>query len=300
MKRTRANLILLTVIAGAALGQPQAPEDRAIAYLAKEVREWPEKNKCFSCHNNGDGARALLIAMRHGKAVPSDALRDTLDWLARPSDWDIAAKNPAISDKVLATIQFAAALTEVPLAQRAALVKSAELLVSHQKPDGSWKIDEGSVGSPATYGTALATYAAIRALQAPQNGEFSEPVERGRAWLKNQKPLSVPDTAAAMLAGVARHSDLLVGWQNGDGGWGPWAKTPSEPFDTAVALLALQRYGTARTAVAKGRAYLINTQHPPGGWPETTRPSGGQSYAQHISTTAWATIALLETYPERN
>ena len=193
MKRTRANPILLTVIAGAALGQPLRRRRTGRSRISpKEVRKWPEKNKCFSCHNNGDGARALLIAMRHGKPVPSDALRDTLDWLARPSDWDIAAKNPAISDKVLATIQFAAALTEVPLAQRAALVKSAELLASHQKPDGSWKIDEGSVGSPATYGTALATYAAIRALQAPQNGEFSEPVERGRAWLKSQKPRQRP------------------------------------------------------------------------------------------------------------
>ena len=103
-----------------------------------------------------------------------------------------------------------------------------------------------------------------------------------------------------MLAGVARHSDLLVGWQNSDGGWGPWAKTPCEAFDTAVALIAWQPYGTARAAVAKGRAYLISTQQTPGGWPETTRPSGGQSYAQHISTTAWATIALLETYPKRN
>ncbi|MEX0713581.1 MAG: hypothetical protein WD278_14585 [Pirellulales bacterium] len=32
-----------------------------------------------------------------------------------------------------------------------------------------------------------------------------------------------------------------------------------------------------------------------GSWPETTRPAGGQSYAQRISTTAWATIALLAT-----
>jgi len=36
-------------------------------------------------------------------------------------------------------------------------------------------------------------------------------------------------------------------------------------------------------------------QQPAGGWPETTRPSGGVSYAEHISTTAWALYALLET-----
>ena len=94
MKRTRANLILLTVIAGAALGRAAGARRTGRSRTSPKRSGWPEKNKCFSCHNNGDGAQALLIAMRHGKVVPSDALRDTLDWLARPSDWDIAAKNP--------------------------------------------------------------------------------------------------------------------------------------------------------------------------------------------------------------
>jgi hypothetical protein len=47
--------------------------------------------------------------------------------------------------------------------------------------------------------------------------------------------------------------------------------------------------------IARGRAFLIATQRDDGGWPETTRPSGGTSYAQRISTTGWATLALLAT-----
>lgn len=68
---------------------------------------------------------------------------------------------------------------------------------------------------------------------------------------------------------------------------------PAQVFDTAVAVIALQRQG-ADDAVAKGRAWLLKQQRTEGGWPETTRPPGAQSYAQHISTTAWATIALLD------
>jgi hypothetical protein len=45
-----------------------------------------------------------------------------------------------------------------------------------------------------------------------------------------------------------------------------------------------------------GRRFLIATQQPDGGWIETTRPPGGVSYAQRISTTSWATLALLVTH----
>jgi hypothetical protein len=32
-----------------------------------------------------------------------------------------------------------------------------------------------------------------------------------------------------------------------------------------------------------------------GSWPETTRPSNQESYAQRISTTGWALLALMES-----
>ena len=83
--------------------------------------------------------------------------------------------------------------------------------------------------------------------------------------------------------------------QNSDGGWGPWKHSPSEAFDTAIAMIALQSLSLAPERVKRGRDFLLRSQLTNGGWPETTRPAGGQSYAQHISTTAWATIALLRT-----
>jgi squalene cyclase len=281
-----------------ALAAAPSPEDRAILYLAEEVRQWPIDNHCFSCHNNGDGARALLIAVKLGKQVPSEALQQTTEWLARPAGWQRAADNPGVSDKVLATIQFAAALSEMP--EGVALIKAAALLLPYQKPDGSWPSDQGSIGSPATYGTSLATYLAGRTLELADKVRFAEPIARSRSWLATRKPGSVPDIAASMLAGAADHTSLLLVAQNGDGGWGPWAQSPSEAFDTSLALLAMKKDSKTASAIARGRAYLIKSQQASGGWPETTRPPGGQSYAQHISTTAWATIALLRTNPERN
>jgi hypothetical protein len=94
--------------------------------------------------------------------------------------------------------------------------------------------------------------------------------------------------------------------QSIDGGWGPYAQSPPEPFDTAVVVLALVRFGQtsyAREApgldarIERGRAFLVASQNPDGSWTETTRPAGAVSYAQRLSTTGWATLALLATRP---
>jgi len=47
--------------------------------------------------------------------------------------------------------------------------------------------------------------------------------------------------------------------------------------------------------IRRGRLYLAQAQLLDGSWPETTRPSGEESYAQRISTSSWATLALLNT-----
>ena len=74
--------------------------------------------------------------------------------------------------------------------------------------------------------------------------------------------------------------------------------SPPEPFDTALALLGLARSGDSdqvRRMIARGRGFLIARQREDGSWVETTRPPGAESYAQRMSTTSWATLALLAT-----
>jgi len=291
--RARRCCKILPLLVTTAFGS--TPEERAIAYLTREVPRWSAENHCYSCHNNGDGARALYSARRQGYAVAAEALRDTTAWLLRPGDWDSNGGNPLASDKKLARIQFAAALAEAD-ADRDTLIKAADSLLVYQEKDGSWQVDATAVaGSPVTYGPVLATYMARRTLARADAARFRDAISRADGWLRNVKPDSVPDAAALLMAFDKRESfDLIRRAQAADGGWGPRPHTPSEVFDTALVLLALPRGETAE----RGRAYLIRSQLPSGGWPETTRPSGGQSYAQHISTTAWATMALLATQVE--
>jgi len=307
MRAAFAVLVASQVVAG------QSPEQRAVDYLSGETPRWSRENKCFSCHNNGDAARALYVALRRGYKVPKEALADTTAWLIKPADWDSNNRgDPAASDKKLARIQFAAALVEAAngevAIEREALTLAAESLLPFQDEDGSWQADTAVLGSPTTYGAALATYLARRTLETAYTDRFSEAMSKATLWLLRNRPKSVVDQAAVVLAlpkiePVAhRCVELLLTAQLSDGGWGPYAQVSPEPFDTAMALLALQKFDNQSQtgkAIARGRTFLIERQQVSGGWPPTTRPPGAQSYAQHISTSAWATLALILTDPKR-
>lgn len=274
------------LLIGAAQAFAQSPVERALAYLAIEAPKWPVENRCFSCHNNGDAARALLAGGRLA------AVKSTVEFLADPSRWDQGKDSPG-NDRRLATLQFAAALGDavrMGVAPAASLTAAARLVVKLQHPEGSWRIEpDRDPGAPATWGTTLATALTVRVLE--QAGGADDAARRARAWLARAEPRYTVDRAALVMSGESRHAAALVAAQTSDGGWGPTPKTPAEVFDTAVAVIALKR----GAAVARGRAFLIAAQQSSGGWPETTRPAGSQSYAEHISTTGWAVLALLLT-----
>ena len=306
---------LTPAIVAMGLGSARAdegPEDKALAYLAREVPRWSLENRCYSCHNNGDAARALYTAARLGRPVKAEATADTDRWLGRPEGWDKNGGDGPFSDKALARVQFASALASAIEAgrvrDREPLARAATRLADDQADDGSWKVDEQNrVGSPATYGRALATWVARETLRAADPARFAPRIDRADAWLRRQPVSSVLDASTVLLAkaydkspgGVERRRkglDLLRRGQAPEGGWGPFATSPPEGFDTALALLALDRHRDqpgVTALIGKGRSYLIATQQEDGSWSETTRPAGAESYAQRLSTTGWATLALL-------
>lgn len=266
-----------------------APEERAIGHLSREVPAWFAENRCYSCHNNGDAARALLLARKHGYKVADAALRDTLEWLRHPDRWDSNRGDPRFSDKDMARLQFSVALASsggpVPV----------EALLRMQGRDGAWRVaGEVGVSSPVSWGTALATAMVRAVIRDADTGAGA----RAEEYLRALPVRSTVDAAAVLLA-IPSHEGArayLLQGVTSDGGWGARHNLPAEAFDTAVALLALRASPSPPIEVMRrGRAWLVTHQLESGGWVETTRPSGGASYAQHVSTTAWALMALLET-----
>ena len=301
----------------------RSPEQLAVEFLSAEVPRWPVENGCYSCHNNGDAARALYTAVGMALPVEDEALRATTNWLRRPDAWDDNALGLEFSDQTLARIQFGAALVTAIDAGRVddptPLRVAAELIAADQQADGSWRLDSGgSIGSPATYGTALATWAALNTLRRAGTADLAPVIVRAERWLQEIEVKTVLDAAAVVLAiagsdGAAATQlqaclDIIMRGRASSGGWGAYLTSPTEPFDTAVVVLALvslrdrpmmaaptlDRAGLDRL-IENGRAFLLAEQLDDGSWIETTRPPGQQSYAQYVSTTGWATLALLAT-----
>jgi squalene cyclase len=293
--------------------QNASPEQKAVDYLLTEVPRWPMENRCYSCHNNGDGARALFLAYRLKQPVAPASLEGTGEWLQRLDDWGKTGTT-GFGDEKLARIQFAAALVDavdIGLVQDRSLIgRAATLLLPHQEADGSWQLDaQAASPSAVTYGPVLATFMARRTLDRAGDPRFAEPIVRADQWLRSADIQTTVNAAAAVLAFESRKDTasqaraaqaltILLVAQNADGGWGAFPKTPSEPFETAMALLALN---TARhrpeieARIVKGRISLIGAQTEDGGWPGERQAATGGTYARHISTSAWSTIALLTT-----
>lgn len=292
-------------------------EKRALAFLSQEVPAWSVENKCFSCHNNGDGARALYTARRLGRKIDDKALASTSDWLSRPQDWKNNHGDPAFSDKALANLQFTMALaaaTEAGATKTAVLSTAANMIAAAQQADGSWKIEGPDViGSPVTWGRALTTSLARRVLAQSDPRHFAQEISRADQWLRTAKVEAVLDAGAVLMGleqalddpAVERRKRCLAIIRKGESettGWGPYVISPPEPFDTAVVLLGLSSAPRTMETVMwidRGREFLIKSQLPEGYWPETTRPPNANSYSQRLSTTGWATQALLITERRR-
>jgi hypothetical protein len=301
--------------------------ERAVDYLAREVRAWPRDKGCFSCHNNGDGVRALHLARASGFDVPQGTLTESTNWLRTPEKWQADSHEEPFKDPKLATVQFAAALAELQAVDGAGeggdqgpLATAAAALAEFQGDDGAWHIDHSGLGgSPITYGDALATVLSRRTLLAADRDRFAAEIAAADRWLRSSDSQRIVDAAAIMwgLAGEddaaareqqARCLQLILRGQAKSGGWGLFTNRETEAFDTAIAILALGSVEGApvaaddvttqvQAAIDRGCAYLIATQSPDGSWPETTRPAGGHSYAHRVSTTAWAAVALLTASP---
>jgi squalene cyclase len=220
-------------------------------------------------------------------------------------------------------VQFASALAVAERHGKAAstdLQAAAKLLVADQQADGSWTLDDSqSIGSPTTYGPILATWSARSTLIASGMQPDSFNIVQADRWVRGLAPESVLDAAGTVLA-LELSSDVMAenlrrnclsilrqGQSADAGGWGPYVTAAPQVFDTAIAVLALSsleaeprlarsayRPEQLKEAIANGKKYLASQQKPDGSWPETTRPANQESYAQRISTTAWAMLALLQ------
>jgi squalene-hopene/tetraprenyl-beta-curcumene cyclase len=163
-----------------------------------------------------------------------------------------ALLDPPTSDVTARTVT-AMALINRPQ-DKESMARAIDFLRKEQMPDGSWF---GRWGTNYIYGT----WSVLTAFGQAGLGPDDESVRRGVSW--------------------------LMDCQNPDGGWGesndsygwqsrPAEKAPSNPYQTAWALLGLLASGQVHTsAVRHGVEYLARTQQPNGLWADPTFTAPG-------------------------
>jgi hypothetical protein len=284
---------------------------RAQEFLTRELAQWHAEERCASCHHDGDAARVLWSFDAGFDALREARLAEHRHRLLRSSLWCDPQADPRFRDERLALVQRAAAL-HAALARGARLDVGAmeslfEALRAEQEEPGCWLGSTTTgLGGPVTYGPFLATAVALGALDERVDAASVAAVRRGRAWLANATPSATMEHAAVAWALAAPREprereardvavEALLARAARSGGFAPWEQGPSEVFDTALALLALEAQPAApdiERARAAARGYLEREQELDGGWRETTRPAGGESRAHRVSTSAWAAQAL--------
>src|SRR5262245_44101518 len=104
--------LTISVVLAAQSTQPAQPDattknaiTKGVGDIKVEVPKWKAEHPCYSCHNNGDATRAMLVAGAKGFDVGT-ALDDTLNFLRDPSQWDQNKAPAGIDNKALARVQF--------------------------------------------------------------------------------------------------------------------------------------------------------------------------------------------------
>lgn len=195
-------------------------------------------------------------------------------------------------------------------------------LAAAQLPDGSWAdydFRPPMEGGRIT-GTAL-TVSSLRLFPQPvKNAKLERQIEKARRWLERSQPQDL-NQRVFRLQGLgwagAKPSELrsevreLLALQRPDGGWAPLPGLESDSWATGHTLVALHEAGGLSAddpAYQRGVAFLLRTQFADGSWFVASRTWPFQPHFdsgfphgkdQWISAggTAWAAIALLETFP---
>ena len=178
----------------------------------------------------------------------------------------------------------------------------------------------GAALAAVAVGVAPDDYAASSAVQEPlallraylkEGAESRSPYDRVMLlWAASElSELLTVDQAESIL-------DVLMGLQNGDGGWslaslGPWERqdglppqTMSDGYATGLVAFVLQRAGVspAQESLSRGLVWLARNQDPGGHWPAASLnkerdPTSDRGRFMADAATAFAVLALTQADP---
>ncbi len=299
---------------------------RALPLLERASAGSADQRTCFTCHSQALPVFAIVESQRRGFHASAENLKRQIDHTyghlrrGRKSYEEGKGQGGGVD-----TAGFALWTLEDGEQKTDEVVTMVTgWLLQKQHKDGYWKTSSNRPPSEASNFTT--TYLALRALAAFGTDQQSEPITQANAaaanWLADEEGKDTEDHVFRLLslgyvdvpdevndAAIAR----LKQAQRDDGGWAQRPDMNSDAYATATALYALREAGAIDnddSAWKRAAGYLLDQQLDDGSWYVKSRSKPFQKYFetgfphredQFISTTAtaWATIALLQSLPEK-
>ena len=302
----------------------QKTVNRALPILQRSTKEFVAKRACVSCHHNILSVLALHQAAEHGFTIDANVLsaveEKTFHALRAPDAVDDAIQaatvnDPTPNDSFLLMAAHAAGMERD-------LVTSvyARRLLGWQR-DGHWVTSDFRPPHSSSLFTATATAVRAIRLYMPEAS-----VERPRAWLLQNRPVSAEDAAFRLMGLVwaggssgemASAARDLFTLQKSNGGWAQLPDYEPDAYSTGEALVALREAGldASDAAFRRGLRFLISTQAADGTWRVRTRMvSPAEVSPKYFSTgfpyekdeyvsyagTCWAVMALVSALPSQS
>jgi N-acyl-D-amino-acid deacylase len=335
MFRLTFTIVALIIISHSSKAELPAEKDvreavtRSLKRLDTAAANYITHRQCFSCHHQAVPLFAMVAAKRRGFEVSEETLKEQTAFTLKtfqPKIKEIkqGMSIPGNNTTAVYALGTLAALEHTPDDTTEALI---EYVLLKQKSDGSWP---AVTSRPPTEGSAFTNTAfALETIPrfAPKDPseemtkKLDDAKSKAKKWLLANEGKDTEDIVFRLRALVSarvdeadlnRAKDNLLKLQQEDGGWGQLPKKDSDAYATGTALVALAMSGMKPTdeAYQRGIRWLLKNQSEEGAWIVQTRSRpvqvyfdngdpGGKSQFITISATGWATLALLQTIPEK-
>lgn len=300
--------------------------ERALPLLEIASSGSADQRTCFTCHSQALPIFALSEARRRGFQVDTKnldrQLRHTFKHLERGRELYDQGRGQGGGVDTAGYALWSLEESEDP--QGEVIHSVTSWLLARQGDNGRWKCSSDRPPTESSHFTT--TYLALRALSrfgAADQQQATELALRSAAdWLSNTEPQDTEDRVFRLLSfeyvsvdEQLVHDDIaqLKSMQRDNGGWAQLTTLESDAYATATVLHALREAGDVAEddpTWKRGLQFLLEDQLSDGSWLVKTRSKPIQIYFetgfphrtdQFISTTAtaWASLVLLSTLPER-
>jgi ankyrin repeat protein len=298
----------------------RAAVERSLPLLQSSAHTWFEKRQCASCHHQGLGITAVVLARERGFHVDQSLLDEQVARTTPPRSWRDRYLLGEVSINEQIGESYRAVARRIAGAPNGALTNlQIYMLSGKQHVAGHWNSYSHRPPLEDSEFTATAmTIRALRVLQPDrQDPEIARRIDRARQWLASAPPGSSEERAMQLFglrwAGAGARDieaarDRILKDQRKDGGWAQIDTRGSDAYATGQALVALnQAAGVPVTARAyrRGVNFLLHSQREDGTWLVETRrtrsegleyfetgfPHGKHQFISYAAT-AWATMAL--------